>query len=301
MIRHPLFILAAPRSFTSLLCAMIGQHPQAYGVPELNLFLADTLGEFVRSRTGSSSFQLHGIMRTIAQLYTGEQTLDSIITAKRFYIEHQDSYSGDFYTELCRQVFPQQVVDKSPAYSFNYNALERMNQTFPESRFLYITRHPRAQGNSMMKIADGKMTILFNAIDYSTDPPTLDPQYAWVKIQRTILEFLKTIPESRKKHLQGEDIMENPKLYFKEISEWMGWDNDEASLECMLQPQNSPYACLGPYGAPLGNDPNFLHSPIFKSRPRASTGSLDGPLDWRQDKKGFIPDVITIARQLGYE
>ena len=31
----PLFILAPPRSYTSLFNAMIGQHPEAYGLPEL--------------------------------------------------------------------------------------------------------------------------------------------------------------------------------------------------------------------------------------------------------------------------
>ncbi len=34
----PLFLLAPPRSYTSLINAMLGQHPQAYGLPELCLF-----------------------------------------------------------------------------------------------------------------------------------------------------------------------------------------------------------------------------------------------------------------------
>ena len=31
---EPLFILAPPRSFTSVVCAMIGNHPQMLGLPE---------------------------------------------------------------------------------------------------------------------------------------------------------------------------------------------------------------------------------------------------------------------------
>lgn len=299
--KSPLFILAAPRSFTSLLCAMIGQHPDAYGVPELNLFLADTLAGLLESRTGITSFQLHGIMRTIAELYSGEQTLESIESAQRFYIGYANCDSGEFYTKLCRRVFPKQIVDKSPAYSYSSNALARINKTFPDAHFLHIIRHPRAQGSSMMKIADGKMAILSNSIDYSTDPPTIDPQYVWADIQRTIIEFLKTIPDSRKRHFRGEDIMSDPRLYFGQIAEWLNWRWDEDALQRMLRPQDSPYACLGPYGAPLGNDPNFLNSPIFKPRPPSSAGSLEGSLFWRPDGKGFIPDVVAIARQFGYE
>lgn len=37
---EPLFILAPPRSFTSVVCAMIGQHPDMCGLPEVNLAIA---------------------------------------------------------------------------------------------------------------------------------------------------------------------------------------------------------------------------------------------------------------------
>ena len=39
----PLFLLAPPRSYTSLMNAMLGQHPQAFGLPELCLFNVSTL------------------------------------------------------------------------------------------------------------------------------------------------------------------------------------------------------------------------------------------------------------------
>ena len=39
----PLFLLAPPRSYTSLVNAMLGQHPQAFGLPELCLFNVEKL------------------------------------------------------------------------------------------------------------------------------------------------------------------------------------------------------------------------------------------------------------------
>jgi len=81
--REPLFVLAPPRSFTSLISTMLGQHPRMYGFPELNLFMAETMDEFWRGTDGDgerkSTFwpvMRHGLLRTVAQLYAGEQTIE---------------------------------------------------------------------------------------------------------------------------------------------------------------------------------------------------------------------------------
>jgi hypothetical protein len=74
----PLFILGSPRSFTSLLCAMLGQHPQAYGVPELNLFAGETVGDLLDQMKGIRQFQMHGLLRTVAELYAHEQNLVAV-------------------------------------------------------------------------------------------------------------------------------------------------------------------------------------------------------------------------------
>ena len=48
MSHQPIFILASPRSFTSLLCIMLGQHPEVYVVPELHLFLAKNMAQWLQ-------------------------------------------------------------------------------------------------------------------------------------------------------------------------------------------------------------------------------------------------------------
>ena len=53
----PLFILGSPRSFTSLVCAMLGQNPDAYGVPELNLFIEDNLKALIEKLSGYRQLQ----------------------------------------------------------------------------------------------------------------------------------------------------------------------------------------------------------------------------------------------------
>ena len=46
----PVFVLAPVRSFTSVVCAMIGQHPQMYGLPETNLLCHATVGGDCKAR-----------------------------------------------------------------------------------------------------------------------------------------------------------------------------------------------------------------------------------------------------------
>ena len=294
----PLFILAAPRSFTSLICAMLGQHPQAYGVPELSLFIGKTLKDVTEIR-GIRQQISHGILRMVAQVYFGEENLLSLESARRWVFQRSHMSVGEVYKELCRKVAPKMIFDKSPRYTSKLEYLQRINETFPDAHYLHLTRHPRTQGKSIMNI--GIMTILTGSIDRSTNSPVVDPQYLWYTIQRNCLEFLSQIPASRQRRFKGEDILANPQGYFEEICRWLNLDWNEAALKAMLHPQDSPFACLGPYGSPYGNDPNFLKSPVFTQRKTVSSSVLEGPLAWRPDGQGFIPDVIELAHKFGYE
>lgn len=296
----PVFILASPRSFTSLVCAMLGQHPQAYGVPEINLFVTKTIKQLAEYSGAKRSFMLHGLLRTVAQLYAGEQTAQSIDLARRWLHRRKDMSTAEVYKELCRYVAPLNIIDKSPAYSKNQKVMNYINDTFPDAYYIYLTRHPKEQGKSVMKAPQAVMTLVAaDSIDYSANPPIIDPQYAWYRRQIKIMEFLKTIPAERQMRLRGEDLCNDPPHYLEKICRWLNWSWDEASYQAMLRTEESPYACMGPFGAPWGNNPGFQTSPAFHYRPIKISG-LEGALPWRDDKRGFSPEVIELARELGY-
>lgn len=294
---QPLFILAAPRSFTSIICTMLGQHPQAYGVPELNLFLAEVMGDLPQNVP--SIRQLNGLFRTVSQLYAGEQTIESVDMAVRWFLRRSDRPTAEVYWELCRQVAPLKIVDKSPAYSLFPKSLQHLGKTFPDAHYIHLLRHPKPQGESVMKLAGGAIAIKTGSIDRSTTPPTVDPQYLWYRIQSNILEFLRTVPAERQIRLRGEDVLNEPQLYFEKICRWLDFTWNESVFQAMLHPQDSPFACLGPYGATLGNDPNFIKSPTYRYR-TINLSDLEGPLPWRNDNKGFLSPVLKLARELGY-
>jgi hypothetical protein len=143
------------------------------------------------------------------------------------------------------------------------------------------------------------MAILADSIDYSTDPPTVDPQIAWHRIQKNILWFLRGIPPERKMRMRGEDLLKGPEENLKKICLWLRISTDQEAIEAMLHPEDSSFACLGPLGAHLGNDINFLRSPELRPV-KIRDSSLEGPLPWRTDGKGFTRVVMRLAREMGY-
>lgn len=300
-VAQPIFILGSPCSFTSLVWAMLGQHPETYGVPELNLLLTETLEEFALSLRGSRQFQSHGLLRTIAQLYAGEQTLCSIDMARRWISNRLHCMTAEIYFELCHKVSPLRLVESSHVYATDLEILNRIYNTFPHAYFLHLLCHPKTQGESIMKIANGAMAILEDWIDYSTEPPVVEPQYGWYKLNSNILDFLKGVPASQKMTIRGEDIINEPCCNLENICRWLNLNWDESVSAALLRPQDSSYASYGPYGTHLGLDPHFLKYPALEAHKTTGAVKLEGRLSWRNDDKGFIPEVLQMAQEFGYE
>lgn len=296
---QPLFILGAPRSYTSLACGMIGQHPRTYGVPELNLFVAETIADLWQDMSGLRQIQLHGLLRVVAEVYAGEQTINALDMARRWILRRMNQSTADIYRELCQRVAPLRIVDKSPAYVSDPRYLERIAAAFPHARYLHLIRHPRTQGESIMKLSNGMFAVMTNSVDYSTEPPTVDPQIMWYRVQCTIVDFLAAIPSGRRRRLRAEDLMNDTDAQLKRLCKWLGLPSDRRSIAAMRHPEHSAYACLGPVGAHLGNDINFLTSPRFRGG-RVARSDLEAPLSWRPDGRCFRPEVVGMARMLGY-
>jgi len=304
---QPLFILAPPRSFTSLVSTMLGQHPRMYGFPELNLFMAETLDEFWRGAGHDggrkSTFwpvMRHGLLRTVAQLYAGEQTVDGVALAYRWIRVRAQSSTGEVFQELLAKIDPLIAVEKSPGYLRRRLYLERLLEAAPRARFIHLLRHPRGQCESVLKARGGKlMLMMLNAIDMPGDMAVIEPQILWHDANALVMEFLNDLPQEQWLRVQGERILADPDTELTRICQWLGLPCGPRELAAMKAPEQSPYAHVGPINARLGNDINFLLEP--RLRP-AQFGDYDlaGPLPWRPDSQGLHPAVVELAQELGY-
>ena len=290
---EPILILAAPRSYSSVFGAMLGQHPQTYGLPELNLFLGDTLGESWSGLADVFPTGHSGLLRTLCEITEGEQTADGVERARgwvkrRFHWPVKKGFA--FIQEAVGE--DKLLVEKGPTVTFGSKHIERMYRMYPEAHYLHLVRHPRSSGRSVMKL---------HTRDGGPARNILDPERIWRLCNSNAVAFCDTLPIGQWMRIKGEWVMSDPHLYLPQICEWLGLDAGPEAIEAMLHPEASPYACLGPKGAPFGNDPNFLEDPVldWDRLARINEPSMEGDIDWRPGE-AFTAQTVKLARQFGY-
>src|SRR5215469_4507088 len=108
---QPLFLLAPPRSYTALTCAMLGQHPQMYDLPETHLFSAPTVAKWWEICSQSTFHMQDGLLRAVAQLYFAEQT-DGAVKASAGWLRRRAHFTTGFlFEELAEKVRPLVLVE----------------------------------------------------------------------------------------------------------------------------------------------------------------------------------------------
>jgi len=316
----PLMILAVPRSFSSVVAAMLGQHPQMYGLPEMELFGAETVAEWWKLCSGPAfPTRAHGTLRAIAQLFFGKQTAYTVKLAEGWLWRRSHFTTGFLLETLARRVHPAILVEKSTSNVYNAKFLQRAYRMFPQARFIHLVRHPRGHGESVMSFLKernrlGPLPPSHWMLRLASFPPLpseagasasqgvadLDPQRGWYALNKNICDFLKSVPDDQKMWVRGEDLVSRPDESLQELAAWMVLRTDAEAIEEMKHPERSPYACFGPLGARFGNDRFFLKSPALRPD-RAQPQSLEGSVRWREDGRGLLPEVVQLAKQFGYE
>jgi hypothetical protein len=328
----PLFILAPPRSCTSVVGAMLGRHPQTYGIPETHLFGRETLAVWWKWTEDPSHGSKAGLLRTVAELFFGGQTAATVWRARGWLRRRLHLTTGAVVELLAQRLHPRMLVEKSPNVVYYATSLKRAYAMFPEARFLHLLRHPRAHGESVLKYVEwaqktwperlGRSTVTAGNFPLThwtrglcTFPPaspapgedpepelpegSLDPQWSWYTLNRNIVDFLDGVPAAQVRRVRSEDLLADPDSFLYELVTWLGLRDDPEAIEEMKHPERSPFASFGPLGARGGNDYFFMKSPVLRPA-SAKPMSLDGPLSWRPDGRGFAPVVRRLALEFGY-
>ena len=295
---EPLIILCPPRSYSSIVCGIIGQHPQCYGLPELNLFVCDTLGEAWHGLIGfMGNFGRDGLVRAFGQLHDGEQNPDTVARAKAWIQQHLDWTVGQVFAHIQELVGDRILVEKSPSTVFKREHLDRMLRTFPAANLLHLIRHPRGTAESVLSLRAnfaGLNRLVGNL-------PSRDPERVWLFTHDMIVSATEDLALGQCMRLKGEALLAHLDVYLPQICEWLDIRNDADAIEAMMHPEESPYACPGPQGATGGNDPNFLANPSLDRERLAKLQEpvLPGELSWRPGQQ-FEHATIKLAKQLGY-
>ena len=295
----PIFVLAAPHSDGALLGAMLGQHPEAFGLPELNLFVSDTLEGLWSEFVDTQQIHVHGLLRAVAHLFAGEQTIAAISMARRWLTRRMHWPTARVFHEIGEKVMPFRIVEKSRINVRDAEALARIREACPDAFYVHLVRHPVSFG--MAVVASPADTRLFvpKMIGVGAKQPAIDPQLLWLEIEQRIEAFLAEVPRRWQVQLRVEALFAEPQAQLRRLARAVRLSTDRAAVDAMLHPELSPFSRMGPVGANLGDDLQFLKNPRFQAS-FSSGASLDGPVPWLSKGRGFQPEVIDRARALGY-
>jgi hypothetical protein len=292
----PVFVVAPPRSHSSVVSAMIGMHHQMFGFPELSLFRRELIGELLVDppdwRHAPVSQLLAGVLRSLAELHEGTQDEASVARALDW-LQRRRQWSGAHVSDhLFGHLVPRTPVEKSPENSSTWEYLRRLDVAYPRARYLHLTRHPLSTIRSMYRAWSG--------LGYWDIPGELMVQFcvgSWFFHHERLLEFLSGVSPDRTLRVRSEDVLNAPRAELSGICQWLGIDASEQAVATMMRPDLSPFARKGPVNASGGNDPEFLNDP--RPRPTVIPPTLGFPSDWLVDP-WMQMSCMELAHRLGY-
>ncbi|WP_176438446.1 sulfotransferase family protein [Actibacterium lipolyticum] len=262
---QPVFIIALPKSYTSVLSGMLGQHPSLLSVPELNLFVGDTVMDWANQP--ASFIFCDGLLRTTAQLLFGAQTAMTVSQSLEWLQERADWKVKDVFDVLREHAAPSIVIDQSPIYTQRPDFTQRVLQAYPNARFIHLTRNPTAWVASMAKWGPQGEEILrmYTQAEVGLDQVP-SPIELWHAVHTGVEAFLDPLDDKQVLRVMGEDVVTQPKEILRTICEWLDLPSEDGVISEMLHPERSIFAGWGPPGARGGNNPDYLTAPQLRTR-----------------------------------
>lgn len=292
----PVFVLAPARSNSSVVTAMLGEHPGLCVFPELALFRKATIDELLTDPPGwkgpATRLRLAGVFRALAEHHDGRQSPETVEAAARW-VEGRRSWTvADLLDHLLGLAAPRIGLEKSPENSSREEYLARLSAAYPRARFLHLTRHPVPSVTSMHRVWSGK--------GYWTVPPALFHHFClgvWYYQHARIQRFVESLPPDRGLQARSEDVLNDPEPALRRICRWIGLDCEPETLEAMRHPERSPYARTGPEGALGGWDTGFMSDPVLRAA--ELPGAFDFPSEWILEPWLQLA-ALELATRLGY-
>ncbi len=293
-----LIILSPPRSFSSVVSTMIGQHPELYCFPELHLFVARTVGDILdREAKKGNYIGPPGVLRSLAQLHSGRQTTGTLIQAGAWLTDRRDWSVKALIDHLLDAVAPRVGVEKSPVTCMKSTFLGNAYADYPSAYYLHLTRHPLSTRKSMDEFFGERKQVKARA--HRAGAFAFDHLVTWYRMHRNIYEFTARLQSTQIMRIKGEDLLSEPRRYLPQIAAWLGVSTDAGAINEMLHPERSPYACIGPPPARGGNDGKFMRSPALRE------GRLKEPLLHQylesHDVDWLMGEDLSVLQRLGLE
>jgi len=210
-----IFILAPPRSGTTLLRVLLGGHPQLFAPPELELLSFNTLAERKHAFSGAFGFWLEGSLRAIMEIKgCGAEEAVSIMRE----LEARDLSTKEFYGLMQEWIGDRKLVDKTPSYALQTSIMKRAEVDFENALYIHLLRHPRGMIRSF---EEAKLDQIFFRYAHPFSRREL-AEMIWTTSHQNILEFLEDVPIGRQHQLKFEDLVSRPHESLEQLCNFLG-------------------------------------------------------------------------------
>jgi Sulfotransferase family len=299
-VRHePVFVLAPPRSYSTVTVALLAGHPGIYGFPEMLIFSADTVGELIqrsprpRQLPSLVESQRTGILRAVADVLEGNQEETAIGRAEEWLTDRTWWSSRHLMDYLLERVYPQVGLEKSPETVASNKAIRACISSYPNARYIHLIRNPVG---TMRSTIDHLQPLVGRSEQRGKTLVALAAS-SWYLSHLRILRNLEQLPACQWVRVRAEDLLSEPATQLPKLLSWLGLPADCAIVRQMMHTENWRFAGTGPSGRLFGGDPKFMLSPVLRAV--REPGAIDFDESW--GIPGEIRDRLTaLANAFGY-
>lgn len=286
-----LFILCSIRSGSTLLKNMLDQHTDIFAPAEMHILPFDNLNDMELNFKNTTLSK--GIIESIIKLKKCNEE-----EAQEYYeyFKSNDYTSQDIYDWFLSHSNETYLVDKSPTYCMNLQALQNAKKLNNDVRFIHLVRHPMAVIKSALNNNFDKLVRMINcnaarairsaSAELKSDFVYFDKEKinaskhrgmitegVWRDTNQNINEFLEGIESSRKLQIHYENLVDNPVAIMQTICQF---------LELDYQVKMNMSSEIFRYVKETVGDPNFFKRNKIKNQNVFSTNDLTDK-DWEID------------------
>jgi hypothetical protein len=292
--RNPpaVFVVAPPRSGTTLLRVMLGGHPRLFAPPELYLLSYGTLRQRSAAFSRTEGFWKEGTTRAVMELRGCDARAAEAMLAG---LEEQDRSTHDLYTRLQQWLGDRLLVDKSPTYCLDLATLQQAEAEFDEALYIHLLRHPLGMIRSFEEARiDQVLPVHVPGLRGAQESFTVRQlgELVWLLGHRNARSFLQGVPPARQHAVCFEDLVTRPRETTKALCAFLGLDLHPDMLE--------------PYADRRGRMTDGVHavSRMLGDVKFHQHGAIDARVadQWRDvlDPDTLGDGTRALARELGY-
>jgi biotin carboxylase len=217
------FLLASPRSGSTLLRVMLAGHPQLFSPPELNLLPFCSMAERERRIRSIAAYVVPCDLRvglTEAVMHLRGEDAEGSESWLRSWVA-RDIPVEEMYRMLRELATPRRLVDKSTLNASCAAFLEKTRWLSPAAHFIHLVRHPYAVIESLQR-------------NYLQHVPQLAAfrmaEDLWTSPNVNVLRFLRGVPFGRQLFVRFEELVRDPDAVMRRICSFLNLPFDPAVL-----------------------------------------------------------------------